>query len=82
VLLIGHRLWVADEFNGQAPWRACVDEPIAFSGLRSWQWVRAGHEIHSVAAQVFRCGVQVVDVDCQVLYPDVARPRELLALVG
>src|SRR5215212_935486 len=35
-----------------------------------------------MAAQVFRRGVQVVDVDCQVLYPDVARSRELLSLVG
>jgi hypothetical protein len=35
-----------------------------------------------VAAKVFRRGVQVVDVDCQMLYPDVARSRELLALVG
>jgi hypothetical protein len=34
-----------------------------------------------VAAQVFSRGVQVVDVDCQMLYPDVARSRELLALV-
>jgi hypothetical protein len=34
-----------------------------------------------MAAQVFRCGVQIVDVECQVLYPDVARSRELLALV-
>ena len=35
-----------------------------------------------MAAQVFRRGVQVVDVDCQVLYADVARSRELLSLVG
>ena len=36
VLLIGHRRRVADEFNGQAPWRPRVDEPIALSGLGSW----------------------------------------------
>jgi hypothetical protein len=34
-----------------------------------------------VAAQVFHGSVQVVDVECQVLYPDVAWSRELLALI-
>src|SRR5918994_551545 len=53
-----------------------------FHALGSWQRVGAGHELHSVTAQVFHRGVQVVDVDCQMLDPDIARPRELLALVG
>ena len=35
-----------------------------------------------MAAQVFGRGVQVLDLECQVLYPDVARSRELLALLG
>jgi hypothetical protein len=35
-----------------------------------------------VAAQLPQGGFQVVDIDCQVLYPDVAWSRELPALVG
>src|SRR5215207_2041098 len=52
------------------------------SSVRPRQRVRAGHEVHSVPAQVLGGGVQVVDVDCQVLYPEVAGSREVLALVG
>jgi hypothetical protein len=35
-----------------------------------------------VVAQVLRGIVQLVDVDCQVLYTHVARSREVLTLVG
>src|SRR5215212_11874035 len=80
--LIGHRRRVADEFDGQAPRRPRVDKSVALPGLRSWQRIWTGHEVHLGATQVFDRGVQIVDVDCQVLYPDVARLRELLALVG
>src|SRR5829696_728857 len=57
VLLIGHRLWVADELDGQAPRRPRVDKPIALPGLRSRQRVGAGHEVHPMAAHMLRSSV-------------------------
>src|SRR5215211_3589960 len=82
VPLIGHRRRVADEFDGQAPWRPSINEAVSLPGLRSRQRVGAGHELHSMMAEVLHGGVQVLDVECQVLNPDVARPRKLLSLVG
>jgi hypothetical protein len=35
MLVVGHLRRVADEFNGQAPRRPSVDEPVALPGLRS-----------------------------------------------
>src|SRR5215211_6368540 len=82
LLLIGHRCRITDEFDGQPPRRPSIDKAVALPGLRSWQWVGAGHEVHPVSAHVFHCCVQVVDVERQVLYPHVAGSGELLALVG
>jgi hypothetical protein len=82
VLLIEHRRRVADEFNGQAPWRPGINEPVALPSLRPWQGIRAVEQLHPVPLQVLHGGVQIVHVERQVLYPEVARARELLTLVG